>query len=59
MQSTEAAIKYIGVQSNPYNQANERYFNSPIIIGLRKLDKLTFLPFSVYHANLVNNVSSG
>lgn len=56
VQSTEAAIKYIGVQSNPLNQANERYFNSPIIIGLRKLDKLTFLPFSVYHANLVNKI---
>lgn len=51
VQSAETAIKYIGVQSNTYNQANERYFNSPIIIGLRKLDKLTFLvttqvPFS-------------
>lgn len=56
VQSAKEAIKYIGVQSTPLNQANERYFNSPIIIGLRKLDKLTFLPFSVYHANLVNKI---
>ena len=56
LQSSEEAIKFLGVQCCPYNQANELYINSPIIIGLRKLDKLTYLPFSVYHANLVNKI---
>lgn len=56
LQSSEEAIKFLGVQCCPYNQANELYINSPIIIGLRKLDKLSYLPFSVYHANLVNKI---
>jgi hypothetical protein len=56
VQSVDDAIKYLDIQSSPSNQANERYFHSPIIIGLRKLDKLTFLPFSIYHANLVNKI---
>ena len=44
------------VQSPPNNQAYEQYVNSPIIIGQRKLDKQIYLPFSVYHANMVNKI---
>lgn len=56
VRSVNDAIKYLGIQTSPYFQANERFINSPIIIGLRKLDKLTYLPFSIYHANLVNKI---
>ena len=44
------------VQSPPNNQAYEQFVNSPIIIGQRKLDKLIYLPFSIYHANMVNKI---
>lgn len=37
-------------------QARESYYNSPILVGLRKLDKMTFMPSSIYHANLVNKL---
>ena len=37
-------------------QAREFYYNSPILVGLLKLDKMTFMPNSIYHANLVNKL---
>jgi hypothetical protein len=50
------AILKIGIPSSPSTQAYERYVNSPIIIGQRKLDKQIYLPFSIYHANLANKI---
>ena len=43
----------IGYYQEDKTQAREFYENSPILVGLRKLDKMTFMPSSIYHANLV------
>ncbi len=51
-QSVKECQEYIGLQSNDENQAREGFIISPILIGLRKLDKMTSLPHSIYHANL-------
>lgn len=56
MNSVKDARKHIGRQQDEQTQAKEFYINSPILIGLRKLDKMTFLPSSIYHANLVNKL---
>ena len=56
MNNVRDAIKHIGQQQNEQTQAKEFYLNSPILIGLRKLDKMTFMPSSIYHANLVNKL---
>ena len=56
MNSVKDAIKHIGLQQDEQTQAKEFYINSPILIGLRKLDKMTFIPSSIYHANLVNKL---
>ena len=56
MNSVMDAIKHIGRQQDEQTQAKEFYINSPILIGLRKLDKMTFMPSSIYHANLVNKL---
>lgn len=47
-------LKSLGLQQNEQTQAREFYKNSPILVGLRKLDKMTYMPSSIYHANLVN-----
>jgi hypothetical protein len=54
--SVDEAQYYLGLQQNSTSQDGESYLNSPILIGLRKLDKMTFLPNSVYYANLVNSL---
>lgn len=56
MNSVKDALRCLGRQQDALTQANESYKNSPIIIGLRKLDKMTFMPSSIYHANLVNKL---
>lgn len=53
-QSVKECREYIGLQSNDENQAREDFINSPILIGLRKLEKMTSLPHSIYHANLAS-----
>lgn len=53
MTSVNDALRYIGLQQNDQTQARESYINSPILVGLRKLDKMTYMPNSIYHANLV------
>lgn len=55
-QSVKECQEYIGLQSNDENQAREGFINSPILIGLRKLDKMTSLPHSIYHANLASTL---
>lgn len=37
-------------------QAQESFYTGPILIGLRKTEKLEFLPYSCYHADLVNKI---
>lgn len=54
--SVQECQKFIGLQWHEKNQALEEYINAPILIGLHKLDKMTFLPHSIYHANLVNKL---
>lgn len=55
-ESVLEAQKYLGQQQKAENQAKEEFVNSPILIGLRKLDKMTSLPSSVYYANLVTSL---
>lgn len=52
----ELLNKYLDFQSPPSNQTYSQYINSPIIVGQRKLDKLIYLPYSIYHANLANKI---
>ena len=40
----------------PRNQAGDAIFYSPIITGLKKTDKLCFMPHNFYHANLVRKI---
>ena len=58
MRTVQDALKQIGLQSDAQSQARESFLNSPILIGLRKLDKMIYMPNSIYHANLVNKLSS-
>ncbi len=37
-------------------QAHELFYTSPVLVGLRKTEKLEFLPYSCYHADLVNKI---
>jgi hypothetical protein len=37
----------------PRNQAGDAIFYSPIITGLKKTDKLCFMPHNFYHAKQV------
>lgn len=43
---------FLSRQLMPINQAKERFCYSPIITGLKKTDKICYLPHSYYHANL-------
>ena len=52
----EASKLANGYYQEGKTQAREFYYNSPILVGMRKLDKMTFLPSSIYHANLVNKL---
>lgn len=46
----------ISSQWLPMNQANEGIFYSPIIMGLKKTDKICYLPHSYYHAFLAKRM---
>lgn len=37
-------------------QAHESFYTGPILVGLRKTEKLESLPYSCYHADLVNKI---
>lgn len=56
MKSVQEAVHQIGVQSKDQSQDKTLFLNSPILIGLRKLDKMTCMPSSIYHADLVNKL---
>ena len=47
---------FISRQWLPMNQANEGIFYSPIITGLKKTDKICYLPHSYYHAYLAKRI---
>ena len=47
---------FISHQWLPLNQAKEGLFYSPIITGLKKTDKICFLPHSYYHAYLAKRI---
>lgn len=40
----------------PNNQAGIALFYSPIITGLKKTDKICYMPHSIYHAHLVRKI---
>lgn len=55
--SVQDALKLAGwYYQEDKTQAREFYYNSPILVGLRKLDKMTFMPSSIYHADLVHKL---
>ena len=47
---------FISRQWLPMNQAKEGLFYSPIITGLKKTDKICYLPHSYYHAYLAKKI---
>lgn len=47
---------FISRQWLPMNQAKEAIFYSPIITGLKKTDKICYLPHSYYHAYLAKRI---
>ena len=47
---------FISRQWLPMNQAKEELFYSPIITGLKKTDKICYLPHSYYHAFLAKRI---
>ena len=40
----------------PRNQVGDSIFYTPIITGLKKMDKLCYMPHNIYHANLVKKI---
>lgn len=46
----------IGRQQNPSNQAKEEYEHPDIVSGLRKTEKMTFVPNNVYLSDLTRKV---
>lgn len=47
---------FISGQWMPRNQAGDAIFYSPIITGLKKTDKICFMPHNFYHANLAKKI---
>ena len=43
-------------QCPEHTQAHESFYTGPILVGLRKTEKLEYLPYSCYHADLVNKI---
>lgn len=56
MRTVSDAVSQIGRQCKEQSQDRELFLNSPILVGLRKLDKMTCMPSSIYHADLVNKL---
>lgn len=55
--TAEAARAEMRVHQCPEcTQAHESFYTGPILVGLRKTEKLEFLPYSCYHADLVNKI---
>lgn len=47
---------FISGQWAPRNQVGDTIVYSPIITGLKKTDKICYMPHSIYHANLVKKI---
>lgn len=47
---------FISGQWMPRNQVGDSIFYSPIITGLKKTDKICFMPHNFYHANLAKKI---
>lgn len=56
MRTVSDALHQIGGQCEEQYQDRELFLNSPILVGLRKLDKMAYMPSSIYHADLVNKL---
>ena len=46
----------LSYQCLPQNQVGDSIFYAPIITGLKKTDKLCYMPHSIYHAYLVKTM---
>ena len=47
---------FFSSQWMPTNQAGDTICYTPIITGLKKTDKICYMPHSIYHANLVKRI---
>lgn len=55
--SAKTAIELLGSRFFlPHNQVGDSIFYSPIITGLKKTDKICYMPHSFYHANLAKKI---
>ena len=54
--NVEDVMSMLGRQWMPHNQVKDCIFYSPIITGLKKTDKICYMPHSIYHANLVKKI---
>ena len=55
--SAKDAIELLGRRFFlPHNQVGDSIFYSPIITGLKKTDKICYMPHSFYHANLAKKI---
>lgn len=55
--TAEAAREEMRIHQCPERtQAHESFYTGPILVGLRKTEKLEYLPYSCYHADLVNKI---
>lgn len=52
----EDVISLLGHQWMPRNQVGDSIFYTPIITGLKKTDKICYMPHNIYHANLVKKI---
>ena len=52
----EKALSMLGYQWLPHNQAGNDIFYTPIITGLKKTDKICYMPHNFYHANFINKI---
>ena len=52
----EDVLSLLGHQWTPHNQVGDSIFYTPIITGLKKTDKICYMPHNIYHANLVKKI---
>lgn len=54
--SVKDVLTLLGHYWMPHNQVGDYIFYTPIITGLKKTDKICYMPHSIYHANLVKKI---
>lgn len=54
--SVEGWKSIFGYHWMPRNQVGDNIFYTPIVTGLKKTDKLCYMPHNIYHAHLVKKI---